>query len=43
MIFGIGCDIIEIERIENTDKRFLEKYFTEKERDLFEKKKHPQP
>lgn len=42
MIFGIGCDIIEIERIANADKRFLEKHFTKKEQELFEKKKLPQ-
>lgn len=42
MIFGVGCDIIEIHRIAEMDKRFLEKHFTEKERDLFEKKKQPQ-
>ena len=35
MIFGIGCDIIEIDRIANQDKRFLDKHFTENERDLF--------
>jgi len=35
MIFGIGCDIIEIERIAKLDNRFLEKHFTENERDLF--------
>lgn len=38
MIFGIGCDIIEIARIANADKRFLEKHFTENERELFLKK-----
>ncbi len=42
MIFGIGCDIIEIERIANCDKRFLEKYFTIKEQELFEKRKQVQ-
>ena len=43
MIFGIGCDIIEIERIAAMDKRFLTKHFTEKERQLFlEKKNAPQ-
>ena len=40
MIFGIGCDIIEIQRIAETDERFLDKHFTESERDLFEKKKN---
>lgn len=38
MIFGIGCDIIEIDRIANQDKRFLDKHFTENERELFIKK-----
>ncbi len=42
MIYGIGCDIIEIERIAKTDKRFLEKHFTKLEQELFERKKHPQ-
>ncbi len=42
MIFGIGCDIIEIERIAKADKRFLEKHFTKKEQELFQKKKLPQ-
>lgn len=42
MIYGIGCDIVEIERIAKTDSRFLEKHFTKAERELFEKKKHPQ-
>ncbi|CUQ03206.1 holo-ACP synthase [Clostridium baratii] len=38
MIFGIGTDIIEIERIEIAIKRnpkFLEKMFTEREIELF--------
>lgn len=38
MIFGIGCDIVEIERISAMDKRFLEKHFTQAERDLFMRK-----
>lgn len=42
MIYGIGCDIIEIERIAKADSRFLEKHFTKCEQELFEKKKHPQ-
>ena len=42
MIFGIGCDLIEIERIDKADKRFLEKHFTKSERELFEMKKQPQ-
>lgn len=40
MIFGIGCDIIEIQRIADADKRFLDKHFTEAERELFQKKKN---
>ena len=40
MIFGIGCDIVETERFGKIDKRFFEKYFTQKERELFEKKKY---
>jgi len=40
MIFGVGCDIIEIERIANVDERFLDKHFTEKEREIFLKKKN---
>lgn len=38
MIFGIGTDIIEIERIETAIKRnpkFLEKMFTERELEFF--------
>lgn len=42
MIYGIGCDIIEIERVASADERFLEKHFTKAERELFERKKHPQ-
>lgn len=42
MIFGIGCDIIEIERIANCDRRFLEKHFTKAEQELFEKKRQSQ-
>jgi len=42
MIFGVGCDIIEIDRIANMDKRFLEKHFTENERELFSRKKNPE-
>lgn len=40
MIFGVGCDIVEIGRFSEMDKRFLEKHFTEKEREIFEKKKY---
>ena len=42
MIFGIGCDIIEIERIASCDERFLKKHFTEAEIELFKRKKLPQ-
>lgn len=38
MIYGIGCDLCEIGRIEKTDERFLEKCFTKRERELFSKK-----
>lgn len=38
MIFGVGCDLCEIARIEKTDLRFLEKCFTENEREYFSKK-----
>ena len=38
MIFGVGCDLCEISRIEKTDERFLKRCFTEKERELFKKK-----
>ena len=40
-IFGIGIDIIEINRIENVlerTPRFLERNFTEKEIDYFKQK-----
>jgi phosphopantetheine--protein transferase-like protein len=42
MIRGIGNDIIEIDRIEKalTNNRFLEKYFTEDENELFKSKKY---
>lgn len=41
MIFGVGTDIIEIERIERAieKERFLNRYFTEKERSFFADKK----
>ncbi len=38
MIFGVGCDLCEIGRIEKTSARFLEKCFTEDEQELFSKK-----
>lgn len=42
MIFGIGCDIIEISRIENSMKnpRFLSENFTESENEYFKSKKY---
>jgi holo-[acyl-carrier protein] synthase len=42
MILGIGTDIIEILRVEeaiNNNKNFLNKIFTEKEIQMFEKRK----
>ena len=46
MIYGIGTDIIEIDRITKAiskNQRFLEKHFTEKEQELFlEKSNLPQ-
>ncbi len=40
MIFGIGVDIVEVSRISEAMKheRFLERNFSEKERDYFAKK-----
>lgn len=38
MIFGIGCDLVEIKRIAEVDSRFLDKHFTGCERELFLKK-----
>lgn len=38
MIFGVGCDLCEVSRIEKTEPRFLERCFTESERELFSKK-----
>lgn len=38
MIYGIGTDIVEIDRVERAlqkSERFVTKYFTEKERELF--------
>ena len=34
MIYGIGCDIVEISRIANTRAGFSSRYFTEKEQEL---------
>lgn len=41
MILGIGCDVLHIDRISKLIKYklFLEKYFTEKEVDMFNKYK----
>ncbi|MBS7297805.1 MAG: holo-ACP synthase [Eubacteriales bacterium] len=40
MILGVGCDIIEISRIDDAIKKghFIEHCFTEKEQDYFNKK-----
>ncbi len=43
MIFGIGCDLCEISRIEKAGERFCERYFTEKEQKLFDAKKKNKP
>lgn len=40
MIFGIGCDLCDIERIAASGERFYARYFTEKEQELFNKKKN---
>ena len=42
MVLGIGTDIIEIDRIKRVIEQssFLEKYFTEEEREFFIKKKN---
>lgn len=42
MIYGIGNDIVEIERIENAIKKtgFLEKYFTKSEINFFKEKNY---
>lgn len=43
MIIGIGVDIIEIDRIKSAverNGRFLEKYFSKKEREYFSKRKN---
>lgn len=41
MIVGVGCDVIEIKRIEKALKEtgFAERCFTERERQCFEKRK----
>ncbi|MDA3847775.1 MAG: holo-ACP synthase [Vallitaleaceae bacterium] len=42
MIIGIGNDIIEIKRIENaiSKQRFLQRYFTDKEIELYNNRKN---
>ena len=40
MIYGVGCDIIEIDRIRNARDGFVERYFTENEQTLFMSKKN---
>ena len=40
MIYGIGCDIIEIGRIAKVKEGFTSRYFTEKEQELFVSKKN---
>jgi len=42
LIYGIGNDVIEVKRVKNTiekNPRFLAKYFTESEREYFNKRK----
>lgn len=39
MIFGIGCDILEINRISADNERFIRRCFSEKEQLFFESKK----
>ncbi len=40
MIFGIGCDLCDIERVAAGGERFYKRYFTEKEQELFDKKRN---
>lgn len=42
MIFGIGCDILEIRRIRVDNKCFIERCFSEGEHRLFESRKNKQ-
>ncbi len=42
MIFGIGCDLCEIDRIRKAGDCFAERYFTKGEQELF-LKKHNKP
>jgi len=46
LIFGVGCDIIEIERVRKTLERtpaVLQRLFTEQEREYCQKKRDPLP
>lgn len=43
MIYGIGCDLCETGRIAAAGERFLNRYFTEDERQLFDAKKKNKP
>ena len=38
MIFGIGCDLCDIDRIAKTDENFCKRYFTENEQNFFDSK-----
>ena len=40
MIYGIGCDIVDIARIEKARDGFASRYFTQKEQELFFAKKN---
>ena len=40
MIYGIGCDLCEISRIEKTKDGFTSRFFTEKEQELFNQKRN---
>lgn len=40
MIYGVGCDLCEISRIENTKEGFTSRFFTEKEQELFRIKRN---
>lgn len=45
-IYGIGCDVVELERVAQMmerRERFLEKLFTENERQYFSKYQEPLP
>ncbi|MDD6735039.1 MAG: holo-ACP synthase [Clostridiales bacterium] len=36
MIYGIGCDICEISRLESYAERFSKRYFSEREREMLQ-------